>query len=278
MTARVAVVVPCFGDGALLAEAVGSVQEREPVELVVVDDGSTDAETLAVLDRLEADDRRVLRHEQNRGVSEARATGLAATSAPYVFPLDADDHLVPGALARLADLLDANPDAAVAYGDYEDFGDHEAVVRAPASLDPYRIAYRMEFGPSLFRRTALLETGGWSPPRRDGEDFGYEDWHVWMGLAERGYEGLYLGPGQVVYRRRFHGERRMTRDRRRHRHIYSTLRSLHPALFERIPEHRRTTTLSPLQARLYPLVYGGRPRFSFEPRLRAALSRLRARR
>lgn len=277
MSARVAVIVPCFGDGPLLAEAVRSVVEPEPVELVVVDDGSTDEATLDVLAELEREGHRVVRHERNRGVPAARGTGLAATSAPYVFPLDADDHAVPGALTRLADTLDANPDAGVAFGDYEDFGDHEAVVRAPASLDPYRIAYRMEFGPSLFRRSALEAVGGWDPPGAEGKVFGYEDWHVWMGLAERGYRGVHVGPGEVVYRRRFHGERRMTRDRRRHRAIYRTLRALHPDLFASLAEHRRRTTLSSLQARVYPLLYGGRPRFGFEPRLRAALSRLRAR-
>ena len=49
MSARVAVIIPCFNDGAYVEDAVRSVDEREPVEIAVVDDGSTDSATAAAL-------------------------------------------------------------------------------------------------------------------------------------------------------------------------------------------------------------------------------------
>src|SRR6059058_1411657 len=88
---RIAVIVPCFNDGELVAEAVSSVIEREPVELVVVDDASSDAGTADVLDRLRREGVPVVRHARNLGLPAARMTGLRASSAPFVFPLDADD-------------------------------------------------------------------------------------------------------------------------------------------------------------------------------------------
>ena len=57
-------------------------------------------------------------------------TGVEATSAPYVFPLDADDAVVPGALAALADALDAVPGAALAWGDIEVWGELDAEARS----------------------------------------------------------------------------------------------------------------------------------------------------
>jgi glycosyltransferase involved in cell wall biosynthesis len=268
---RVAVIVPCFNDGPLVTEAVASVRgSAEPVELVVVDDGSTDPETARILDGLGADGVTVVRQE-NTGLSGARMAGLAATSAPYVFPLDADDLAVPGALAAMADRLDAEPGAAVCYGDYAEFGDdREDLVRAvPERLDPYRIAYTNEYPvTALFRRAALERAGGWRAIR-----WGYEDWDLWMGLAELGAAGLHLGPGRLTYRRRLHGERMLTTAKRNHREIYRTLKIRHPGLFAEIGEHRRRSDLAPLRKLLYPVVYGGRRRLGIERHLKAALDR-----
>src|SRR5258708_664717 len=92
--ASVAVVIPCFNDGATVIEAVRSAQSQERVdELVVVDDGSTDAHTLAVFRSLEAEDVRIVRRP-NGGLGAARMTGVDATTGDYVFCLDADDRLL----------------------------------------------------------------------------------------------------------------------------------------------------------------------------------------
>src|SRR4051812_7174454 len=97
MAPRVAVVIPCHDDGPLAVEAVDSVlREVEEVELVVVDDGSTAPETQEALDGLRARGVRVLRQD-NAGLGAARMAGVGATTAPYVFPLDSDDLLEPGA-------------------------------------------------------------------------------------------------------------------------------------------------------------------------------------
>lgn len=271
---RVAVIVPCFNDGALVTEAVASARGGpEPVELVVVDDGSSDPGTLRVLDDLEADGVRVV-HQANTGLPGARMAGLAATTAPYVFPLDADDLLVAETLPRMADALDADPAAAVCFGDYAEFGPArpEDLVRAvPERLDPYRVAYTNEYPVSaLFRRSALQAVGGWKPIR-----LGYEDWDLWMGLVEAGHAGVHVGPGLLTYRRRLHGERMLTTAKRNHRELYRTLRGRHPKLFAEIGEHRRRSDLSPLRRALYPYVYGGRRRWGFERHVKALLDRLR---
>ena len=267
---RVAVIVPCFNDGALVTEAVASARATpEPIELVVIDDGSTDAATLAVLDELEADGVRVV-HQENTGLPGARNAGVRATAAPYVFPLDADDLAVPEALVEMADLLDADPEAAVAFGDYTEFGSIDEIVRAtPAWLDPFRLAYTNEYPVSaLFRRTALEAAGGWHPIR-----YGYEDWDLWITLAERGLRGAHAGTGRVTYRRRLHGERMLTNAKRHHRELWRTIRTRHPDLYGRIATHRRASDLSPLRKALYPVVYGGRPRFAWERRVKRALDR-----
>src|SRR5207248_2059881 len=113
---RIAVVVPCFDDGETLVEAVASLEGQEAHELVVVDDGSSEPRTLDVLAELERGGVRVV-HRPNGGLSAARMSGVESTTAPYVLPLDADDALAPGSLATLADALDADPGAVMAWGD-----------------------------------------------------------------------------------------------------------------------------------------------------------------
>src|SRR5712691_4423795 len=114
--ARISVIITAHGEAHLIAEAVHSVREDEPIELIVVDDASPDAATHETLQMLEREGVRVLRHETNYGVAGARMTGLAATSAPLVYPLDADDHALPGVLLRMADVLERDREAAACVG------------------------------------------------------------------------------------------------------------------------------------------------------------------
>jgi glycosyltransferase involved in cell wall biosynthesis len=267
---RVAVIIPCHGEGALLEDAVRSVEEAEPVELVVVDDASPDAPTQAVLDGLERDGVRVIRLTENRGVGPARMAALAQTAAPYVYPLDADDLALPGVIGRMADALDADPGAAACVGDVVEFGEHDVLRATPGRLDPYRVALTNEYPiTALFRRSAIEAVGAWNPFY---ERQGYEDWNLWMSLAEAGQRIVHLGaPG---YRRRLHGRRLNQQARERHRERYAAMRRAHPELFARLREHRRRSDLSPVRKLLYPVVYGARPAVPFERRVKPWLDRL----
>jgi glycosyltransferase involved in cell wall biosynthesis len=250
---RVSVIVPCFNAGPLLLEAVRSVQEPEPVELVVVDDRSTDPVTHAALRELAREGVRVLYHGHNQGAARARMTGLAMTQARFVLPLDADDLAIPGRISAAADRLDADPVAAACVGDYEEFG-RSAIVRAvPDRLDPYAIAFRNDYPiTSLFRRNVLERMGGWSDPLPQHR--GYEDWNLWMHLAEDGEQIVHVGG--TLYRRRMHEPGLDLRARRHHADLYRALRAGHPRLFAELPAHGRQSSLSPLRRRIYPALYG----------------------
>ena len=252
-----------------MAQAVASVNEYEPIELVVVDDGSRDVTTIGILAELEADGVRVVRHPENRGLSAARTSGLQATQARYVFPLDADDLAVPNVLVPMADELDINADAVVCYGDYAEFGSGERLRAVPDRIDPFRLAYTNEYPVSaLYRRDVLEKLKAWDPLPA------YEDWSLWMTFAERGMRGVHFGMGVVTYRRRIHGERMLTRAKRIHPKLYRRLRALHPQLFDEIAIHRGNSSLSTTRKRLYPLVYGGRRRLPYEQGIKSALERV----
>jgi peptidoglycan/xylan/chitin deacetylase (PgdA/CDA1 family) len=268
--ARIAVIVPCFNDGQLVVEAVNSIAEPEPVELVIVNDASSDPDTLQTLDALRGRGIRVVDHEVNRGLSAARMSGLRATAARYVFPLDADDLAVPGALTTMADRLDESPDVTVCFGDYAMFGTGQGVRRVPARLDPYRVAYRNDYPvSSLFRRSVLESVGAWQAV---GRGTGYEDWSLWMTLAERGAQGVHSERG-VAFRRRLHGSRMLGDAAKHHVELYATLRTLHPRLYEELPRHRRETDLGFAAKWLYPILFGWRPPLGLVTRVERILRR-----
>jgi glycosyltransferase involved in cell wall biosynthesis len=220
---RVAVVVPCYDDGETLGEALVSLEQQEAHELVVVDDGSTDPETLRVLADLEEKGVHVV-HQPNAGLSAARMAGVAATSARFILPLDADDAIAPGAVGALADALDGASEAAMAWGDVEIWGEFELPLRIGRRLDPWLVAHLNTLPvASLVRRSALLDVGGWQLRR------GYEDWDLWMSFAEGGWRGVYVPAPALRYRRR--GGRMLDDCVPRHDELVVELRRRHPRLF-----------------------------------------------
>jgi glycosyltransferase involved in cell wall biosynthesis len=269
---RIAVVIPCFNDGPLAREAVACLGAQEPTEVVVVDDASTDEATLTALAQLRDGGVKIVRHDVNQGLAAARMTGLRATVAPFVFPLDSDDLLAPGSLTPLADLLSSRPEIAVAWSDYEEFGTRARVVSVPLQLDPYRVAYRNEYQvSSLYRRDLLERIGGWHEVESNAA--GYEDWRLWMTLAERGERGLHVGSGAVSTLRRLHGTRMLSGAERNHRNLYRELRRLHPSLFSEIRAHRRRSDLPVLWRLLYPVLYGGRRPLGIRSRMQKVFGR-----
>ena len=140
MGARVAVVVPCFNDGALIREALRSVREDEPVELVVVDDASTDPATLEVLDGLRAEGVRVIRHEVNQhllgGAHDRPGRDVGALRLSRSTPTTGASR---GARPRWPTGSTPCPDAAVVARRLRGVRHAATLLRAvPDELDPFR--------------------------------------------------------------------------------------------------------------------------------------------
>ena len=174
----VSVVIPCHNYGRFLGEAIGSArgQEGAEVEVVVVDDGSTD-HTKAVAGSFEGV--RYLRQEQ-AGVSAARNHGLAQAEGGLVLFLDADDRLLPGALAALAAALDADPAAVFAFGLHQPIAEDGTPLGPPRRIAPpvdvYAAMLRGDQHPVhtpgvvLYRRQAVEAAGGFESAVNGCED------------------------------------------------------------------------------------------------------------
>ena len=176
-------------------------------------------------------------------------SGVEASAAPYLYPLDADDLLLPGSLERLADALAEAPRCGFAFGDFELFGAYRGTFRAPARFDPWALTFA-NFIPSgsMLRREAVEAVGGWDFPN------GMEGWDLWLKLVEAGWMGVRV-PG-AVYRRRVAGPRMQAYGRRNQRWLYRQLRRRHRRLFASRRSLARASR-PPWPARLlYPPLFG----------------------
>lgn len=248
----VTIVVTNHNYGRFLEEAVASALDQDggSPRVVVVDDGSTDAHTLAVLDRLHAI---VDVHRQvNAGVVAARNAGLALAETPYVLILDADDRLRPRTLNALRKPLDDDARLGFAYGITRFCGLWEGEMTMPP-YDPYKLLYRHTIGATALMRRELVEAvGGFDP-----EFGGYEDWEFWLHALSEGWRGWRVEEVTLEYRR--HGSTKLRADRRAYRQWYRRLRDKHAALYARQGELARESGLSALDRAVYRWWWGARP-------------------
>lgn len=180
----ISVVIPTYNYADRLPRAVRSVVEQMDgleVELLVVDDGSTD-QTVAVLERLQAEYPGRLRvvHKANGGASSARNTGIRESSGRYLLFLDADDELAPGALAALSQHLREEPQTRLVIGGHigvwPDGKRREHLPEAlPASALERVRAYLLDKRIALSNGACLMhreifERGDYPEAFRNGED------------------------------------------------------------------------------------------------------------
>ena len=169
ISATVSVIIPAFNRGYVLREAVDSVlaQLHRDVELIVVDDGSTDGTRELMTSSFGADVRVHYRYQQNAGASSARNTGLDLATGDYVAFLDSDDAWKPWHLSLLLACLDRHPEAGMIWTDTETVDATGAVISRSA-LPQLLSAYRYFSLDDMFSSSSPLSDLGIDiPPGND---------------------------------------------------------------------------------------------------------------
>jgi len=188
---KVSVIIPCFNHGKFLPEAVASVAastKRDDVEIIVVDDGSTDEHTRKETDTVAAQGIKVI-HKQNGGPSSARNAAITVARGEYIFPLDADDHMRPDCLDREVPILESNPQVGVAYSDGEFFGIRTGRWRIGPFDRNRLLKWNYIAACALFRRSIWVQNGGYDEAKVVQ---GLEDWDFWLGALEHGWQFAYV--------------------------------------------------------------------------------------
>ena len=220
----VTVIIPCYNDGRFLRAALTSVlsQTLRPLEILVIDDGSTDSTTRHILRHLNIPGTRVIRQE-NRGLPGARNTGIRSSGGSYIYFLDADDSIHPECLAKLTSLLEEQKNAVAAVSKIQLFGgpNHGAVWGKPPN--PYEILVQNQWGAGIMlRRSAIEDHDLWYD---ESMRLGYEDWELNIRLIRTGKDILFCS--EPLYRYRIRQRSLLSTTRKHHAQVATYIQAKH---------------------------------------------------
>lgn len=197
--AKVSIVIPCYNDGKYLPEALASAkaQTYPDIEIIIVDDHSTDTATKELLARLSSEGNRVMRTAPGKkGLPAARNTGIAAASGEYILPLDSDDKLHPEYAAKAVAVLDARPDVGICYCKARLFG----LKHGPWRLPPY--SWEAMLTGNMIFATAVFRKADWERVQGYDESLvhGFEDHAFWLHVLALGRGAVRLEEELFSYR------------------------------------------------------------------------------
>ena len=198
----VSIIIPTYNQARFVAETVDSAlaQTYPNVEVIVVDDGSTDG-TQAVLAAYRENTRYI--RQENRGLPGARNTGFLASQGDYLLFLDSDDLIPPEKLALHVSLLEAEPDFGLVYSAWQQINEDGTQVLGEVRPNQQgwllkELLLRSVFffaSAAVVRRECLEKVGPFDESLRWGEDA-----DMWLRLARAGYAFGYLDQPLLQYR------------------------------------------------------------------------------
>jgi len=213
---RLSAIIPAYNQSAFVGQAIDSVlaqTRREGVEIIVVNDGSTD-DTPNVLEQYSGKIHVI--SQSNAGLSAARNTGLRSATGEFIGFLDSDDLWHPDTIERALDAFDKSPGANWVLGGWEFVDEHGKSTSVPTpsarfkqgiEKDFLRLLLLGNFFPvhaAVVRRACVQECGGFDETLRAAED-----WDLWLHMAEHGWSPVCVDALFARYRRH---SAAMTRD------------------------------------------------------------------
>lgn len=221
---RVSVVIPCYNSGATIAQTVSSVKAQtwRDVEIIVVDDGSTDPATIELLDALDGVH---LVRQKNAGLPAARNAGFATASGTYVLPLDADDWLEPDAVTAMLDAMKAPSGASFVFSHLQLEGEATGVLVKPYNFFEQLFLNQMPYC-ILLPKELWERVGGYDQSMRRG----YEDWEFNIRLGAAGYYGAVV-PRPLFHYRVTSGGMLISQSNRIHGDLWAQIQAKHKHLY-----------------------------------------------
>jgi Glycosyl transferase family 2/Glycosyl transferases group 1 len=189
----VSVVVSLYNYADVVEETLHSIVASDDVqfELIVVEDHATD-DSRAVVQRFIDDHPSVpmtlIAKDANEGLAAARNAGFERARAPLVMVMDADNTIYPSCLRKLAGALNDHPEIDAAYAILEDFGDQRNI-RSALAWDVDRLCGANYIdAQAMMRKSTWQRLGGYRAD--DDLVFGWEDWDLWLRLADSGGQAM----------------------------------------------------------------------------------------
>lgn len=179
-------VITSFNQGSMILEAVRSLcnQTTLPARIIIVDDGSTDENSINILNNIKLDSNIsvpvTVLQQPNGGVSAARNTGIRRAQTPMVLVLDGDDRLEPSYIEQVSHILRDNPSMIAASSWMHTFGVLDATVCPCGGNIAAFLARNCCPATHILRREVWKQCGGYDESMRCG----FEDWDFFLSMLE----------------------------------------------------------------------------------------------
>ncbi len=214
----ISIVLPSYNQKEFLAEAIESCLNQKydyDYEIIIVDDGSTDGSFEIARKYAEENPVKIqLILQVNKGLANARNTGIMNATGNWILPLDADDKLNENCITKIEEAIMKDPKADVIGLSFKTFGlgVQDVVLMSDPKLEDFFQGNRIGYC-SAIRKSALLEVGGYNPRMI----WGYEDLHLSINLLARGYKVITIP--DMVWEYRIKSDSMLTEARKHHKEL-----------------------------------------------------------
>src|ERR1043166_5298095 len=193
---NVSIIIPCCNQGAMLREALASVEQARNenlLEVIIVDDGSSEAETTTILSEVQESGYCFV-SQPNRGLGAALNAGIRRAKGEFILPLASDNRLRDAYLNEGVFLLKNNSCLGVVYADAEYLGERTGRSRVQEFNLLSMIRGNFIDACALFRKKLWEEVGGYDEQM---PWTGWEDWDFWLRVAYR--QGAFVHLARVGF-------------------------------------------------------------------------------
>ena len=199
VVSNVTVIIPCFNDGKYIIEALQSlyVQTVLPERIIIVDDGS-DAATKKVLKNIKYSSVEII-YQENKGVSNARNTGINLATTNYILTLDADDYFEPTFIEKSVEILNNNSNTGIVgcYAKLLKYDEAKPEIGKPLGGKARDFLIKNNgLASSMFRKECWEQVSGYDENMTNG----YEDWEFWLSVLRNNWVMYIIPEVQYNYR------------------------------------------------------------------------------
>ena len=175
--------MPCYNDGKYIREAIASIQCQTYTEweLIIIDDGSDDEETIQIINSLEDGRIRVF-HTEHLRPAGARNYGIRHAKGKYILPVDSDDMIDSTYIEKAVCIIESDEKIGVVYCEADLFGGKSGKWDLPVYSFDKMLLDNIVFVTALFYREDWEKIGGFNMNMKAG----MEDYDFWLGILELG--------------------------------------------------------------------------------------------
>ena len=198
MQDQISVIIPCYNDGKYIQETINKLKEQAypAQEIIIVNDGSTDAYTLDLLKVLENDPLINVLHKENGRMSAARNYGVKHAKGNIIVTLDADDYFDNTFFAKALAVFEQAPQTAVVTSYIRFFGNKTGSSKPRGGSAANFLFSNQCPACAMVKKSVWDEVGGYDEAMK----MGYEDWEFYIRIAQKNWN-VHVIPEHLLFYR-----------------------------------------------------------------------------